>query len=84
MMATKCEKATALLRSLGYGRALGDKAGLLRIACNARVVEVYGKDGAAKIAARKSLAAEQRDLDPQNIGEAAWNAVATAIDSLAV
>ena len=85
-MATKCERATAMCRRAGYGCGTPNLDGgdLLRVACNARVLEVYAKSDKARLAGMKDCEAMLADIDPRRVGEQAWNAVAEAIDSLAL
>lgn len=77
-MMTLCERATKKTRT----DKIGDAQELHTIACNLRVVEVYGKPGARKLAA-VDAEARMESLVASRCSATAWNAVVDAIDEMA-
>jgi len=75
---TTCERAARATRT----SKIGDALELHTIACNLRLVEVYGKPGSCAPAARDAEA-RLDNLVASRCSPVAWDSVVDAIDELA-
>ena len=74
---TMCERAARATQT----NEIGDALELHTIACNLRLVEVYGKPG-SRVPATQDAESRLGELAVSRCSSTAWNAVVDAIDDL--